>query len=66
MVPTMKPHDVFAFYGGKASTARELDVSYEAVRKWDLAGRIPSGRQFEIEIKTAGALKAECATGNAA
>ena len=59
MVSIMKPHEVFEFYGGKAGTARTLGISYEAVRKWELAGRVPDGRQFQIEIKTAGALKSD-------
>jgi hypothetical protein len=53
----MKPQDVFAFYGGKADTARHLGISYQAVHKWELADQIPIGRQFEIEIRSGGVLK---------
>lgn len=55
----MKPQDVFAFYGGKADTARQLGISYQAVHKWELADQIPTGRQFEIEIRSGGLLKSD-------
>lgn len=55
----MTPKDVINYFGGKPETANALDISYEAVRKWELSGVVPRGRQCEIQIKTNGYLKAD-------
>lgn len=55
----MTPDQVFEFYGGKTSTANRLGISYQAVQEWDTKGKVPPGRQFQIEVDTQGALKAD-------
>lgn len=55
----MAPQEVFDYYGGKQATADRLQISYQAVQQWDDKGRVPMGRQYEIEIDTSGALRAD-------
>lgn len=55
----MTPKEVFDYYGGKKATADRLSISYQAVQQWDEKRRVPLGRQFEIELDSSGALKAE-------
>jgi len=55
----MTPKEVFDYYGGKQATADRLEISYQAVQQWDEKRRVPLGRQYEIELDSGGALKAE-------
>jgi len=55
----MTLEEVIKFFGGKANTARELDITYQAVQDWERRGTIPRGRQFEIQVMTGGRLQAD-------
>ncbi len=53
----MTKSEAVAHYEGSISKlAKALDVSYEAVRQWD---EIPELRQYQLEVITDGALKAD-------
>lgn len=54
----MTPQQVFDHFGGKAETARQLEISYQAVDKWEAKNEVPRGRQFEIQHITDGKLQA--------
>jgi len=51
--------EVLDHFGGIAPTASALGISYQAVRQWAEKGEVPEGRQWELQAKTDGALKAE-------
>jgi hypothetical protein len=51
--------DVITFFCGPACTARALDTSPQNISGWIAEGAIPRGRQYEIQVKTSGALLAE-------
>ena len=53
----MNTADVIAFFGTKAAAARALNCSRLAIYQWGES--VPFMRQFELEIKTAGALKSD-------
>lgn len=55
----MTVQEVLDYYGGVAPTARALGINYVSVREWREKGKVPMGRQWEIQAKTAGALTAE-------
>lgn len=55
----MTVQDVIDYYGGVAKVARALGISYVSVREWRERGKVPMGRQWEIQAKTAGALQAD-------
>ena len=55
----MNFEQVLAEYGDKKTIAEACNVSYQAVQQWEESGKVPSGRQFQIEIKTNGKLKAD-------
>lgn len=55
----MTVQEVLDHFGGKANTARALDISYQSVDQWEAKDSIPEGRQFEIQLMTNGALVAE-------
>lgn len=46
-------------FGSRAALARAVGVSPQAVQQWGETGRIPRGRQFQIEVITRGELKAD-------
>lgn len=48
---------VIKHFGGKASIARALGISYAAVQQW--GERVPELRQHQLEKITQGLLKAE-------
>lgn len=51
-----KSEAVSHYEGSISKLAKALDVSYEAVRQWD---EIPELRQYQLEVITGGALKAD-------
>lgn len=55
----MEPHAVVAHFLTIAAAARALKVSPPSISQWIDAGAIPIDRQCQIEIVTAGALKAD-------
>ena len=55
----MTPAQVIKFFGGVGAAARGLGISQPAVSVWKRKGKVPRLRQFEIEKKTDGKLKAD-------
>lgn len=52
----MTKQEAIAYFGGVTELAKALDIRPQAVSQWK---EIPPGRQYEIEVKTGGKLKAE-------
>lgn len=50
----MKTSDVIAYFGSIARTAEALDCHRNSIYQW--GDIVPPARQFELEIKTGGAL----------
>lgn len=50
----MKTSDVIAHYGSLARAAKSLNMSRTALYQW--GDEVPLARQFELEVKTGGAL----------
>lgn len=50
---------VIKHYGSIAETAAALGVTYQAVQQWVTNGKVPEGRQWQIETLTKGKLKAK-------
>jgi DNA-binding transcriptional regulator Cro len=50
---------VIAYFRSPACTARALDTSPQNISGWIAEGAIPRCRQYEIQVKTNGALIAE-------
>jgi predicted site-specific integrase-resolvase len=55
----MEPQNVVDYFGGITQTARALDISYQAVRKWIKSGEVPIQRQYQIQVITDGELEAD-------
>jgi DNA-binding transcriptional regulator YiaG len=55
----MNMQDLRRHFGTQAAVARALGTSDQVVSAWASAGRIPIGRQYEIQILTAGKLRAD-------
>ena len=53
----MKTQDAIKYFGTASRLARALGIERQAVSAW--GEKIPSGRQFQIEVITKGKLKAE-------
>ena len=51
--------NLLAHFKTKTAIAKALDISPQAVQQWFDAKKIPSTRQFQIQIVTKGKLKAE-------
>lgn len=63
----MKPADVIAALGGtQEKAAAALGVTQGAVSQWSRSGRVPLVRQYQIEVLTQGALRAERPESSAA
>lgn len=63
----MKPADVIAALGGtQVRAAQALGVTQGAISQWVVAGRVPLTRQYQVEVLTEGALRAERPDTNAA
>lgn len=54
----MKTEQLIKFFGSQANAARQMSVSRAAVSQWVAAGVVPKSRQYQAEILTGGALKA--------
>ena len=50
---------VIEYYGGISKTAEALGISYQAVSQWADKNKVPTGRQFQIQIETKGKLTAD-------
>lgn len=55
----MTPDDLIGHFGSVTATARALGVRPPSVSEWKATGRVPQGRQFQAEVLTDGALRAE-------
>lgn len=55
----MSPTEALDFFKTKAEIARVLGVKPPSVIEWFDAGVIPDGRQYQLELASAGALKAD-------
>lgn len=53
----MTKSDLISYFGSRAAVARALGITRAAISAWP--ERPPLGRQFEIEVLTHGALRAE-------
>lgn len=56
--------EVIKHFGDIAGTAAKLGITYQAVQQWVKRDRIPSGRQYQIQLITKGRLKAAGKTSN--
>ena len=54
----MTPEDLLQHYGTQSEIARALGCSQSSVFEWFESGRIPDGRQYQIELATSGMLRA--------
>lgn len=55
----MTPKQLIDHFGGRSSAAKAIGVTYEAIRQWDEAGKIPETRQYQIQVLTGDQLKAD-------
>ena len=55
----MTPAQALAHYGSQAQIARSLGIRQPSVFLWFRNGRIPAGRQYQIELATQGILRAD-------
>lgn len=54
----MNIQDLISHFGSQAAIAKALGTSDQVVSAWKSKNRIPLGRQYEIQILTAGKLRA--------
>ena len=54
----MTPQDLLKHFGTQTAIAKALGCSQPSVCEWFETGRIPEGRQYQIELATSGALRA--------
>lgn len=59
----MNIQDVIAYFRGPACTARALDTTPQNISGWIAEDAIPRSRQYEIQVKSQGALIAESWNG---
>jgi len=52
----MTVDQVINYFGTKAEIAKRLNISYQAVQQWTESGKVPKGRQFELQILSDGQL----------
>lgn len=55
----MTPHDLLQFFGSQSAIAKALGCAQPSVAEWFEAGKVPDGRQYQAEIATSGALRAD-------
>lgn len=53
----MTVHEVIHHFDGIPGVAKALGISYQAVQQWADKGRVPMGRQWELQALTDGKLK---------
>lgn len=54
----MDMHSITRHFGSQRAVAEKLGVTEAAVSAWKARGRIPLGRQYELQILTNGHLRA--------
>lgn len=55
----MTPQEVLNHFGTQAEIARVLGCGQPSVAEWFEKGKVPEGRQYQLELATAGTLVAE-------
>lgn len=55
----MKPSEVLALFKTQSRIAAALGVKQSSVSEWFVKGEIPETRQYQIQLATRGALKAD-------
>lgn len=55
----MTPAQVLEHYGTQAEIARVLGCKQPSIAEWFEKGEVPDGRQYQLEIASDGALKAD-------
>lgn len=55
----MTPQDAKNYFGSQTAIAKALGAAQSSVCEWFEAGKIPEGRQYQIELATKGKLKAD-------
>lgn len=55
----MNMQDLIDHFGSQAAVAKAVGTSDQVVSAWKVKGRIPIGRQYEIQILTGGKLRAD-------
>lgn len=58
-IPGMSPKQALKFFGTQATIARVLGVKAPSVSEWFDLGYLPEGRQYQLELASAGALRAD-------
>lgn len=53
----MRTKTAIRYFGTAAELARRLGISRQSVHDWQ--GKVPEGRQYQLEILTNGALRAK-------
>ena len=51
--------DLIEHFGSTQAVADALDVSYQSVHQWKRSGKVPQGRQWQLQALTAGKLQAD-------
>ena len=55
----MSPAQALDYFGTKAEIARVLGITSPSIIEWFDDGVIPEGRQYQLELVTKGALRAD-------
>lgn len=56
----MSVDEVIRYFGNNASAAaRALNTTPHNIYRWRREGQVPRGRQYELHLKTGGALRAD-------
>lgn len=55
----MTPQEVIAHFGTQLGAGRALGCAQSTIAEWVTDGRIPEGRQYQLELATKGKLRAD-------
>jgi len=55
----MSPDQVVEFFGTQSKAAKALGIVQSSISEWVIAGAVPEARQYQIELATGGALRAD-------
>jgi phage antirepressor YoqD-like protein len=56
---TMTIDQVLKHFGGVSETAKAFGIEYQAVHQWVRKGKVPEGRQWQLQSMTNGLLTVE-------
>ena len=54
----MTPNDLLKFFGTQTAIAEFFGIAQPSVAEWFEKNRVPDGRQYEAQVRTAGRLVA--------